>query len=191
MNKTYFFSRQTALQTLAKIAFAIEITFACAGARGSDAYLARVGPPPLRFEMAVAMDPFPTVPFSLPKTNEIAEAKPADSEPTPPVVSTTPTTISAASQPAPAAQSIYPGLTVPDTTEKNSSAKNVSSAPQTASDLLNVSPQMLTDYLKPPQVPVSQPQVIQTVPMPFGFLPPLLIAPQPPHPDSSAVYKSQ
>jgi hypothetical protein len=161
-----------------KIAVATAIFIACAApqARGNGVYLKQIGPSPLRFSMATATFSFALPAVLLPRpaiTNspEIGVAR-AGSEGTNAVaVQTSPTPPGATANGIP---------TIPNPILPN----NAATTPP-ASDLLVVSPQMLTEFFKPGQNGTNTPSEV-VVPPHVGFTPPSVTPPS-----SQAIYKVQ
>jgi hypothetical protein len=137
--------------------------------RGNSAYLKQIGPSPLRFSLASASFSFvlPSVltqPSATTNSTEIANTTP----------DSTATNIVALQNPAQSHN--FPVPPTPD-------SQNNSTETPSASDMLVVSPQMLTEYFKPgPDGTNSVNTVI--LPVPVGFTPPSA------KPSSQAIYKS-
>lgn len=135
----------------------------------SGPYLEAVGPPPMRYQVVVAPNPSFLAKLALPSqqaTQEPATAMPgADDQPpdnnaAPPVPW---------SNPVPGDNS-GGSFSIP--------AKNAESAPNPASDLLNITPQMINEYFKPNRRgddnsgPYQRGESI-LVPSEMGFVPPM------------------
>ena len=145
------------------------LTFAAQENRGFSAYLKQIGPSPLRFSLATAVPLSFTLPQALvePKkptnTTEIAVST-AVSAPT--------NTVSAVpiSTPATNSEPTVLSAEMPPNPAPNPSA----------SEMLVVSPQMLTEFFKPAAEGTnSQSTVVVpvTTPVPVGFTPPLVKPP--------------
>lgn len=137
---------------------------------GDDAYLHRIGPAPLRFSLAAATFSFHLPAILLPPTaptNSTELAAGTNS------VSTNSASIPFATVPLP--PNFVPPPAVADPT--NHSVQTAS-----ASDLLVVSPQMLTEYFQPGSEGTNS-AASDTLPAP-GFTPPLI------HPSSQATYRN-
>jgi hypothetical protein len=106
---------------------------------GAEAYLASIGPPPLRFEYVDDNNALFLKELELPKPAPVSEpAMPA------PQAEANPETTIAASQPvagSPADMSGVPFLP--------GAGKNGHHPDSSASDMLSISPQMISDYFKP------------------------------------------
>jgi hypothetical protein len=158
-----------------KFAF-VAMLIACAAlqARGDGVYLKRIGPSPLRFSLATATFSFalPSVLMDRPAVTNSPELALAKTNSVDTNVATAQTSPASA-----LSTNNIPALT-------NSILPNNSSSTPSASDLLVVSPQMLTEFFKPgPDGTNSLRTVI--VPAPVGFTPPSVT------PSSQAIYKSQ
>jgi hypothetical protein len=147
-------------------AAAMFVLLAAQETRGVDAYLKQTGPSPLRIALISAVP----VSFRLPES--LVERLPHTNATEAATDSTTyedPDAIAAHPQPTPAATS-NPALST--TTDPQ-----ISSNPKPpASDLLVVSPQMLTEYFKPVGEGTNS-QGTVVVPVPVGFTPPSVTPP--------------
>ncbi len=161
-------------------------------ARGARAYLPSVGSPPLRFQAFTTNHLF----FNL-QSFEMT-AQPAESSNVVTQIAANSTNNAAISRQIPGAlakanqTNQVPVELETGTGEKNNSETPVFSpdASSSASDLLTITPQMITEYLKPAQSQTEQP--IQTNPVVFvpaelQFAPPAQKAPG----ESQATYKTQ
>jgi hypothetical protein len=139
------------------------IVCAAPQSRGISAYLKVIGPSPLRFYAGTSIP----APYILPKSliEHLAPTNVA------PVVSPATTSIDtnavAAAPPKPVVLPISP-VVLTTTAPQNSSTSTPS-----ASDMLVVSPQMLTEFFKPVTDGTNAPgTVVVPVTMPVGFTPP-------------------
>jgi hypothetical protein len=137
------------------------------------AYLPLVGPPPLRFEMAMVhapknswMLPAPPPPVTVTETN-------------PPTASVIPSN-NIVPAPPPGTPTNAPAVLPP----ADSSAKSATPT-RPAEDLLVVTPEMLVDYFKPTNAATNANSA--HVPLPLNFTPPTSL----PIPSSQAIYKNQ
>jgi len=141
--------------------------------RGSSPYLKQMGPPPLRFSLATAAFSFALPPILIERhslTNSTETAAPKSNS----------AQTNAVAPPVPSSSSPPNGLPVLPSPE----SRNNSSGTSSASDMLVVSPQMLTEYFKPgPETTNSANTLILSAPI--GFTPPLA------KPSSQAIYKNQ
>jgi hypothetical protein len=150
---------------------------------GSEPYLQLVGPPPLRFEAITTPDPLfmeelklpqpatPTPPDAAPPLTTSTNAQSSSTQPT------GPTDVSAGKNPL---------------GNFGDAAKNAENFPNPASDLLSITPQMITEYLKPNRNDGAsdesgryQPGQVVLVPAELGFVPPM------PGGESRAIYRNQ
>jgi hypothetical protein len=140
-------------------------------------YLALVGPPDLRFEVTATNNPLFTAELVLPKQILSAPPEPA-----------VPGETNAVGNGA--GQGLNAGAAEYGSAKTGGAAKNTGQAGDAASDLLNIQPQMVTEYLKPDQnvFPDAEPGSFQRgqsimVPVELGFVPPI--------PGSRAIYISK
>jgi len=142
--------------------------------RGIDAYLKQIGPSPLRFSFATAVPASFTLPAILVEPHSPTNAPEA----------TAPATTSAQTNAvvsAPFVGPILPALPIVSTAESPANA----TPPPSASDLLPVSPQMLTEFFKPVANGTNAASVVVPVPVaPVGFTPPIA------KPASRATYRT-
>ncbi|HEX4266092.1 MAG TPA: hypothetical protein VH597_17280 [Verrucomicrobiae bacterium] len=161
-----------------KIAVATAILIACAApqARGNGVYLKQIGPSPLRFSMATAAFSFtlPAVLMGRPAVTNSAEIG---------LAKTTSADTNAVTVPASPLPSDTTANTIP--TIPNPILPNNAATTPSASDLLVVSPQMLTEFFKPGQNGTNTPSAV-VVPPHVGFTPPSVMPPS-----SQAIYKVQ
>jgi len=151
----------------------------------SGPYLTVVGPPPLRFEVAATDNALFLSELALPRPRPATEP---ETTPPPP-----------APVPKPAETAGGPGMNVPSAAGNGGAvpavpAKSVATPPNAASDLLNITPQMINDYFRPSQIqgPPSSAMPFQPgqpifVPAELGFVPPT----PPVIGNSQAIYQSQ
>lgn len=140
--------------------------------RGSNGYLSQIGPPPLRFSLATASLSF-ILPPSLINVPLPTNTTKIASSPTPTAgTNSTP----GFTGPKMASTSVFTTSTSPDPSE------NAPQPTPAASDMLVVSPQMLTEYFKPDPNGPNSGGVL--VPVPVGFTPPTV------KPSSQATYRS-
>jgi len=151
------------------------LLFAAQENRGFSAYLKQIGPSPLRFSMATAIPASFVLPTELiePKklTNTLESAvSPAISTPTNAVP------VAPVSTPTTPTQPTVPGV---------ESATKPTPTPS-ASEMLPVSPQMLTEYFKPvtESTNAASNVFVPVTPLPVGFTPPLV------KPTSRATYNN-
>jgi hypothetical protein len=154
--------------------FAVAFVLSAAqSTHGHSAYLQQIGPPPLRFAIGAAMFSF-NLPLELrdrvspTNSTEIAATKPASTA--------TNSLALATASPSPSTNA----FTIPPLPEPRDTTLPV----PTASDMLVISPQMLTEYFKPGPDGTNSPNTV-IVPVPVGFTPPLAT------PSSKATYKVQ
>jgi hypothetical protein len=172
--------------------------FAGREALASDGYLKIVGPPPLRFES--------------PETNTLLALKAVMLKPKPSVTENTDSMATNMVAPATNAMAVAATVTNPvaevtavtnqvassvvtNTVDVNGVNNISGDSPSSARDLLPVTAQMITEYLKPTKGqnatnPADQPGATVFVPNQMGFTPPVMQNP-PSVPESRAVYKSQ
>jgi hypothetical protein len=157
------------------IAVVTAMLLACAPqTRGNGIYLKQIGPSPLRFSLATA-----TFSFALPPV--LIERPAMTNSPEIAVVKANSVDTNAvAVQAAPI--SPLPANNIPAIS--NPILPNNSTPRPSASDLLVVSPQMLTEFFKPGLDGTNSPSAV-VVPVPVGFTPPSVT------PSSQAIYKSQ
>ena len=160
-------SKISKIKTFGEIILALAIGLFATEAKCSDTpYLRLVGPPPLRFEVIAPKSPLFIVELVLPKPHN---ANVADDDAT-----NTP----AVAKPAPSST----GVDAAGFSDGflGGPAKNAANPASAASDMLNITPQMFTKYLKPdssedPNDGAGQFQPGQSilVPAELGFVPPL------------------
>ena len=148
--------------TVASVMF---LSFAAQETRGFSAYLKQTGPSPLRFSLATAMPTSFVLPPALvepPKPTNSTESavSPAISAPTNAVP------VAPISAPATNAQ---PTVSIAEPVAKPTPTPS-------ASEMLPVSPQMLTEYFKPVAESTNGAStvVVPVTPLPVGFTPPLV-----------------
>jgi hypothetical protein len=158
-------SKISKIETFGKITLAMVIGLFATEAKSSNTpYLKLVGPPPLRFEVITPNSPLFIAELALPKpnndnaveetaTNNLA----ADGNETKPAVGST--------------EANMDGIL-------GGPAKNAVNPANAASDMLNITPQMITEYLKPdrseaPEAGQFQPGQSILVPAELGFVPPM------------------
>jgi hypothetical protein len=140
--------------------------------RGNSAYLQQIGPTPLRFSLATASLSFvlpPSLTTAAAPTNSPSSSAKVTSKGTDGLV----------------------GPHVPNSGSTNAFVTSATSAPSpddsapsaSASDMLVVSPQMLTEYFKPDPIGTNSASTV-VVPVPVGFTPPSV------KPASQATYRS-
>jgi len=169
-------------------------SFACEAAAKS-AYLPVVGVPPLRIEV-VTTNEFNYLAFneafSAARTN-LATAPTINTDNSSATSPSIPKTIAATANNNPAAANVLitAGSETGDDGEKDGRQPNNFAFPSsTASDLLTVTPQMITQYLKPEANETNQldrPGVVVFVPADMPFMPPT----QKTVPESRAIYQSR
>jgi hypothetical protein len=165
--------------------------FAVPETRGERAYLPAVGSPPLRFQAITTnhfvfnLESFAQPPKPAEISNTMAQAV------APPVNTTNlvenPNSIPVFSQTNQA--SVKPE-TVADTKNNSVPPFNFANSSSSASDLLTVTPQMISEYLKPAQTEANradQPGTVVFVPAEMQFTPPTPNASA----ESRAIYKVQ
>ncbi|HWD93814.1 MAG TPA: hypothetical protein VG938_15850 [Verrucomicrobiae bacterium] len=157
----------------------IALLLACTAAqtRGDGVYLRKIGPSPLRFSLATA-----SFSFALPQM--LREQSAVTNSPEAEVANPSDTNVVASQLPLPSATNNVPDLTNPNLPKNPLPGAS-------ASDLLVVSPQMLTEFFKPGTNGTNSPGATAvpapTAPVaPIGFTPPLVMPPS-----SQAIYKSQ
>jgi hypothetical protein len=148
-------------------------------ASGSVAYLEKVGPPPLRFELVAANNTLFMAELALPKPKTIV----------PPPMPTAPTN-SASSETEIAAGGGVMGMYGAGNGGQffGGAAKNAGGQRHSASDMLSVMPQMINEYFKPSREGVPDSDSFQQgqsifVPAELGFVPPTT--------GSRAIYQSK
>ena len=192
-------AQRRAYQSFIRLIFAAGLClFAGREAQGGDGYLKIVGPPPLRFESpetntllalkAVMLKPKPSV---MENTNSMATNMMAQA---------TNAVVIAVTATNPVAEVIAITNQAASSVVANAGdvngVNNISGdSPSSARDLLPVTAQMITEYLKPTKGqnatnPADQPGATVFVPNQMGFTPPVMQIP-PSVPESRAVYKSQ
>jgi hypothetical protein len=159
-------------RTLAAVATVI-ILFAAQETRGINAYLLQTGPSPLRFSL------FAFVPASFDLPDSLVERQ----VPTNSATIAAPATTSAETNAVAANLPPLPAPTINPSVPTTANPQNNSAPKPAASDLLVVSPQMLTEFFKPVGNETNSPGS-ENVPVPVGFTPPS--AP----PSSRATYNS-
>ena len=159
-------------RTLAAAA-AMLILCAAQETRGMNAYLKQTGPSPLRFSL------FNFVPASFALPESLVERH----APTNTTQIATVTNTSAETNAVASALSPVPAPTNNPAVQTTTNPQNNSAPKPAASDLLVVSPQMLTEFFKPVGNETNSPSGAN-VPLPVGFTPPS--AP----PSSRATYNS-
>jgi hypothetical protein len=132
---------------------------------GAESYLKSVGPPPLRFEYVDNNNTLFLSELALPRLKPVAQPPMP-----PPQPAANPETNSATSGTAVGAENGVPILPGP--------AKNAPYPDSSASDMLSITPQMISEYFKPKQ-PESAPEPSPFqrgqsifVPAELGFVPP-------------------
>lgn len=154
------------------VAAAMFALFAAQETRGMNAYLKQTGPSPLRFALISAIP----ASFILPETL-VERQTPTNSTEIAANSATSGATNAVATEPLP------PPAPVNSTAQTATNPQNSSGPKPAASDMLVVSPQMLTEFFKPVGNETnSQGNVI--VPVPVGFTPPSVT------PSSRATYNS-
>jgi hypothetical protein len=160
-------------------------------ANGERAYLPIVGSPPLRFQ-AITTNHLVFNLESFAQPQKPAETSNAVTQIVAPVANAT--NLVESSSPASALSETNQAAAKPETVAdtKNSSVPpfNFASSPSSASDLLTVTPQMITEYLKPAQTETNradQPGAVVFVPAEMQFTPPAPNASA----ESRAIYKVQ
>ena len=134
--------------------------------RGFSAYLKQTGPTPLRFSIATAVPTSFVLPAELvepPKPTNTTEAAVSPA-------------ISTATNSMPVTPASTPATNAQPTVSSTEPAAKPTPTPS-ASELLPVSPQMLTEYFKPVAESTnaaSNVVVPVTTPLPVGFTPPLV-----------------
>ena len=143
--------------------------------RGINAYLKKTGPSPLRFSLESA------VPASLTLPEMLVERQ----SPTNAPETTIPAATCAQTNAVSAAPAVDPAPPAPPKVSTAESPANATPTPS-ASDLLPVSPQMLTEYFKPVANGTNAASsVVMPVPVaPVGFTPPIA------KPASRATYRT-
>jgi hypothetical protein len=150
-------------QTFGEITLAMVLGLFATDAKSSDApYLKLVGPPPLRFEVIAPNSPLFIAELALPKPNNAdATENAATNNP-------------AGAKPVASSANADVGGTW------GRLVKNAANPANAASDMLNIKPQMITEYLKPdrseaPSAEAGQFQPGQSilVPAELGFVPPM------------------
>ena len=158
------------------IAFGVAVAFlVMQEASGAEAYLKSVGPPPLRFEFISTNNTL--------FLSELALPKPKAVKPLPMPVALT--------NSAPSQTSLSggePGLDMLGSGNDGLMPGNTGASPNSASDMLSVSPQMINEYFKPSREgnqdsgPLQHGDTIY-VPAELGFVPPMS--------GSRAIYQSK
>jgi len=160
---------------LAAALLALGFATATATARASDAYLPLIGPPPMRFEVALA------------KTFVYTRAKAVVEETKPLAIASTNAVVELpnVSVPEPVTNAVSEILpSVPD----NETVAPVFTPPYSpAAEMLLITPQMLAEYFKPAPGATNAAGVSVFVPVQLGFTPPTEKTP----PSSRATYKTQ
>lgn len=143
--------------------------FTTQGNPGCEPYLKVVGPAPLRFEVIAPNNPVFMAELALPKPgNPGAPVEVSPARPTAGGNGSGQEMSSADGNPAQNPFGIFGGQ-----------AKNAANPANAASDMLNITPQMIGNYLKPyPSVPLAGPSPFQPgqsilVPAELGFVPPM------------------
>jgi hypothetical protein len=164
-------SKISKLRIFSQIILAAALGLIVIKAHSSQApYLRLVGPPPLRFEVITPKSPLFIKELALPKPDS---ENTTDEEMTNKAAADNSATNSAASSAKGGPGGIFDQLLA-------GSAKNAANPTNAASDLLNVTPQMIDEYLKPgrgesPDAGAGQFQAGQSilVPAELGFVPPM------------------
>lgn len=166
------------LLRICKLAVLTAVAGCCAAmpARGIHGYLTQIGPPPLRFSLATARFSFALPPVLVEKpaptnTAEIAATSTNAVE--------TPAETNVVAQPSTPS---LPTNTVAVAPNPNPEPNLVGTP--SASDMLVVSPQMLTEFFKPGSNETNSANTTVVLPAPVGFTPPLA------KPSSQAIYRS-
>jgi hypothetical protein len=159
-------------RTLTAVA-AMFVLFAAQETRGMSAYLLQTGPSPLRFSL------FPFVPASFDLPDSLVERQALTNKTEIAANTTLSVETNAVATHLPPSPAPTTNPSVPTTTDP----QNNSAPKPAASDLLVVSPQMLTEFFKPVGNETNSPGGA-SVPLPVGFTPPS--AP----PSSRATYNS-
>lgn len=153
---------------------------AAPAARGAEAYLTQIGPPPLRFSLATAHFSF-TLPSALVERTAPTNAEEITMAKTNSVDKPAETNVVAVQQ-TPAPASTTTNSIAPVQPNPVGQPNPVNSA--SANDLLVVSPQMLTEFFKPGSDATNSANTPVVMPAPVGFTPPSAV------PSSQAIYRS-
>ena len=168
------------LRILSEMTLAMAIGLFATLECGGDPYLAAAGPPLLRFEVITTNSPLFTAELVLPK-QKISE---------PPALAVAGGTNAAENASGQELNVAGGGAAEYVAGITGGAARNTGNAANAASELLNITPQMISKYLKPEQseIPAAGPGPFQRgqsimVPAELGFVPPM--------PGNRAIYTSK